>query len=851
MRKFLSAILSLVIVILCLFLFNTLNAQNVGIGTTAPEYRLHVNGDAASASDILYSRNNYAGDLDIIAVNGYSVANPGYGFGVQGIGGSVGVLGAANATNYTGTAYGVRGTASGTAGTRTGLYGSATGGTVANWAGYFASGNVYIQNKLGIGLTSPQYTVHATGTATTTGFFENTSASGNGVAGAATSTAGSGTGVAGYGGNTGVRGQANSIGSGNRIGLDGFGAGGTADNYAVKGSAIGGTNAYGIYVAASGASSANWAGYFWGGNVYIKDMVGIGTNTPANPLEVAGKIKTTSLQITAGASLGSVLISDASGNATWNAASSLESDPQVGIITTNYLPKWNGTSLVTSLIYEDANGIGIGTASPLYPLDVTSSKTRTGNFVNTAASQNYFGVYGSTNNTPDYGYGLVGYGGSIGVYGNASLVGGNGPRYGVKGYAMNGLISNYGLWGSGSGGSSPVGVYGEASGGSTSNWAGYFATGNVYMQNRVGIGTQIPSLAQLQVQGAVGNTVAMFSVSANSQGVSFVSDWPGIHFNSYYNGGTKAMAASGFPSNINTDQNVGGLTFATTNIANTTAGGAVTVFERMRITGAGYVGIGKTAPVYPLDVVGAVSIAGNFTNTAASVNNTGVVGTCLNTPGFGFGVKGYGGIVGIHGEAEIAGAGARVGVEGYAFNGATNNYGVTGQAIGGANAYGVWGAASGAPAGHNWAGYFEGPAYCSAGVWTSSDRKLKNDINALSGALSIINQLRPSVYTFKTNEYKQMNLPEGLQYGLIADEVQQVVPGAVRKASRPAEYENHDEKNGRKLTEAVEFNAVNYMEMIPILIGAVKEQQAIISNQDKKMADMQRQIDDMKASVKK
>ena len=247
---------------------------------------------------------------------------------MQGTGVLIGVLGAANATNYTGTAYGVKGTASGTAGTRIGLYGAASGGTVANWAGYFAGGNVYIQNKLGIGVTSPQYTVHAIGTATTTGFFENMLAGGNGVVGVGDNTAGSGVGVAGYGGNTGIYGQATVAGTGSRIALNGSAGGGTADNYAVKGSATGGTNAYGIYVAASGASSGNWAGYFWGGNVYVKDMVGIGTNTPQ------------------------------------------------------------------------------------YPLDVTSSKTRTANFINTAANQNYYGVYASTNNTPDYGYGMMGFGGS-------------------------------------------------------------------------------------------------------------------------------------------------------------------------------------------------------------------------------------------------------------------------------------------------------------------------------------------------------------------------------------------------------------------------------------------------------
>ena len=44
---------------------------------------------------------------------------------------------------------------------------------------------------------------------------------------------------------------------------------------------------------------------------------GIGTTTPTEKLEVAGKTKTTNLQVTTGAGAGKVLTSDATGNATW------------------------------------------------------------------------------------------------------------------------------------------------------------------------------------------------------------------------------------------------------------------------------------------------------------------------------------------------------------------------------------------------------------------------------------------------------------------------------------------------------------------------------------------------------
>ncbi|EFK96430.1 hypothetical protein LDC_1544 [sediment metagenome] len=46
-----------------------------------------------------------------------------------------------------------------------------------------------------------------------------------------------------------------------------------------------------------------------------------------------------------------------------------ESDPEIGVNTTNYLSKWNGSALVASSVFENGN-VGIGTTDPGWPLDV-------------------------------------------------------------------------------------------------------------------------------------------------------------------------------------------------------------------------------------------------------------------------------------------------------------------------------------------------------------------------------------------------------------------------------------------------------------------------------------------------
>lgn len=98
--------------------------------------------------------------------------------------------------------------------------------------------------------------------------------------------------------------------------------------------------------------------------------VGIGTGTPATALEVVGNTRTTNLRITSGASNDKILKSDATGNASWVDIATLETDPQIGAMTTNQIPRWNGTNLSAGLLHDNGTAIGLGTLSPVAKLDV-------------------------------------------------------------------------------------------------------------------------------------------------------------------------------------------------------------------------------------------------------------------------------------------------------------------------------------------------------------------------------------------------------------------------------------------------------------------------------------------------
>jgi hypothetical protein len=63
----------------------------------------------------------------------------------------------------------------------------------------------------------------------------------------------------------------------------------------------------------------------------------------------------------------------AGANPAWAAALTSESDPEVGANTTSYVPRWNGSALVTGTIQDNATNVGIGGAPSSYKLDVSGN----------------------------------------------------------------------------------------------------------------------------------------------------------------------------------------------------------------------------------------------------------------------------------------------------------------------------------------------------------------------------------------------------------------------------------------------------------------------------------------------
>ena len=102
-----------------------------------------------------------------------------------------------------------------------------------------------------------------------------------------------------------------------------------------------------------------------------------------------------------------------------------------------------------------------------------------------------------------------------------------------------------------------------------------------------------------------------------------------------------------------------------------------------------------------------------------------------------------------------------------------------------------------------------------------TDHELKKSATPIANSLSYITKLQPVSYQFNRTAYKQLNLPGGTHYGFIADDLKQVLPGAITSDSK---WFTAGKNNQRVLT----FNKVDVDELVPLLVGAIKEQQTEI-----------------------
>lgn len=341
----------------------------------------------------------------------------------------------------------------------------------------------------------------------------------------------------------------------------------------------------------------------------------------------------------------------------------------------------------------------------------------------------------------------------------------------------------------------------------TSDWeipmAGfnYNFTNPANSQSSIHIGNTscLPTSARLNVYND--NLQVASSVSSN---VNIATNAIGFNSSSTNNGTGNSLAIQGTATSANTGGTARGIR-GTAIAANGSLAEGVKGISNTNNNCLQNIGVGGLAANGSI-----VSIAGDFDVENSNSNyNQGVNievknGTNVNATNTGISV-------GVNTAANINYGGY------FAAAGANSNYGVFGQAP-----------QSGGTNGPNYAGYFDGDLVYTGSFGMASDVNLKTNIDTLPSAINIINQLKPKQFNFNQSAYPSMSLSSGLQYGLIAQDVETVLPNIVNNNTHPAKLDSV----GNVVIPAVNFKSVEYEQLIPFLIKGMQQQQEQLKKQD-------------------
>lgn len=102
---------------------------------------------------------------------------------------------------------------------------------------------------------------------------------------------------------------------------------------------------------------------------------------------------------------------------------------------------------------------------------------------------------------------------------------------------------------------------------------------------------------------------------------------------------------------------------------------------------------------------------------------------------------------------------------------------------------------------------------CSAGSGCCSDRRFKQNITPITSALEKVTKLQGVIYNWNTKDYPHRFFTDAPQIGLIAQDVETVIPEVV-------------------LTDAEGYKSITYDKLTAVLIEAVKEMKQQMNSQD-------------------
>lgn len=144
------------------------------------------------------------------------------------------------------------------------------------------------------------------------------------------------------------------------------------------------------------------------------------------------------------------------------------------------------------------------------------------------------------------------------------------------------------------------------------------------------------------------------------------------------------------------------------------------------------------------------------------------------------------------------------------------------------------------------AGYFSGNLeYTGTLIGPAADLKFKKILKNNDSYLSLIKLLEIKKFNYKYEEFPTLKLSKNTQYGLIAQDLEKILPELIIPSVRPAVYG----PEGNIITDKINYKTVNYMGLIPITIGSVQELSSRVTEQQKVIDELNKKIEVLTQAV--
>jgi len=101
------------------------------------------------------------------------------------------------------------------------------------------------------------------------------------------------------------------------------------------------------------------------------------------------------------------------------------------------------------------------------------------------------------------------------------------------------------------------------------------------------------------------------------------------------------------------------------------------------------------------------------------------------------------------------------------------------------------------------------------------EQELKVNVDKISNSTEHLKNLQPVTFKYDVQKYKHLKLPAGEQYGFLASNVQSEYPAMVYETTKMY-------NQGKNNSKVARYSEVQSENLIPVLVAAIKEQQAEI-----------------------